>query len=66
MGLPDMAPVHAAYVARMEEMVRSGGSELFIETLKNWGPMGEQSMALWQQMIGELTGAGGDKKRPRG
>lgn len=66
LGLPDLAPVHAAYVARMEQMMKEGiAPEYFTEMLKNWAPMGEQSMALWQQMLSGMGGVGEGKQTKR-
>ncbi len=60
LGLPDLAPVHQAYVERMTKMVTDGSStETFNEMLKSWGPMSETGFAMWRQMVENLGG-----KRP--
>lgn len=52
LGLPDLGPVHQAYVERMTMMVAEGTStEAFNELLKSWGPMSETGFAMWRQMI---------------
>jgi len=60
LGLPDLTPVHDAYVERMTRMVTDGTpSETFGELIKNWGPLSETSQAMWQQMVAQMGG-----KRP--
>lgn len=52
LGLPDLAPVHQAYVERMTKLVGEGSSaETFNEMLKSWGPMSETGFAMWRQMV---------------
>jgi uncharacterized protein DUF6489 len=51
LGLPDLSPVHAAYV---EKMARAAGEGLTPEHLgemmKSWGPMSEAGMGMWTAM----------------
>lgn len=57
LGLPDLAPVHQAYVERMTKMVTDGASpETFNEMLKNWGPMSETGLNMWKQMVDQMSG----------
>jgi hypothetical protein len=57
MGLPDLTPVHEAYVAQMVDTVRNGASAETMEALmKSWGPMSDAGFKLWQKM---LEGMGG-------
>jgi hypothetical protein len=51
LGLPDLTPVHQAYVERM--------TETFSELMKSWGPMSEAGLAMWRQMVENVGG-----KRP--
>ncbi len=52
MGLPDLTPVHDAYVEKMKAAVADGPSaETFAEMAKAWGPMSEAGMNLWRQML---------------
>lgn len=57
LGLPDLTPVHDAYVERMTKMVTDGAStEAFGELMKSWGPMSETGLAMWRQMIENMSG----------
>lgn len=52
MGLPDLAPVHEAYVERMKKAAEEGiGAESVAEAMKSWGPMSEAGMAMWRSMM---------------
>ena len=55
LGLPDLTPVHDAYIAKMQETMTSGISAETIETMmKSWAPMGEAGMRVWQQMFEQI------------
>ena len=55
-GLPDLTPVHDAYVAQMLETMKSGIQPESIEAMiKNWAPMGEAGVRLWQQMFEQVS-----------
>jgi hypothetical protein len=55
MGLPDLTPVHEAYVEKMKAAVADGaGAEAFAEMAKAWGPMSEAGMAMWRQMLEQM------------
>ena len=57
LGLPDLTPVHQAYVDRMTKMVTDGSStETFTEMMKSWGPMSETGLAMWRQMVDQMSG----------
>jgi hypothetical protein len=57
MGLPDLTPVHQAYIERMQKAVTEGVTpEYFTEMMKNWGPMSEAAMNMWQGMLGQMAG----------
>lgn len=59
LGLPDLRPVHEAYVQRMTKAANEGlTAESAAEMMKAWGPMNETGMALWRSM---LEGMGGKK-----
>jgi hypothetical protein len=52
LGLPDLTPVHDAYVQRMQEAVTEGLTpESFAEMARAWGPMSEAGMAMWRSMV---------------
>ncbi len=57
LGLPDLTPVHEAYVEKMKTVVTDGASpEMFGDMMKAWGPMNEAGMNLWRQMLGSAGG----------
>lgn len=60
MGLPDLTPVHDAYVAQLTETVKKGISGDALEMMmKGWGPMSDAGFKLWQQMIEGMSGKKG-------
>ena len=60
LGLPDLTPVHQAYVERMTKAVSEGPTaESAAEMMKSWGPMSEAGMAMWRSM---LEGMGGKQR----
>jgi hypothetical protein len=59
LGLPDLAPIHQAYVERMTKAAGEGlTAESAAEMMKSWGPMSEAGMAMWRSM---MEGMGGKK-----
>ena len=57
MGLPDLTPVHDAYVEKMRTAVTDGLTpEAFGEMMKAWGPMNEAGMNMWRQMLDQMGG----------
>jgi hypothetical protein len=57
MGLPDLTPVHDAYVGQLVDTVKNGVSSEGLETmLKSWGPMTDAGFKMWQQMIEGMSG----------
>lgn len=55
MGLPDLTPVHEAYVEKMQKAVTDGLTpEAFGEMMKAWGPMNEAGMNMWRQMLEQM------------
>lgn len=64
-GLPDLAPLHAIYLARVEKLMDKGITPDLVESMvKNWVPMGEAGMGLVQSLLGQFGGGilGGGKK----
>lgn len=60
MGLPDLTPVHDAYVTQLTETVKKGISGDALEMMaKGWGPMSDAGFKLWQQMIEGMSGKKG-------
>jgi len=57
MGLPDLSPVHAAYVEKMQKLASDGLTpDVMTEMMKSWSPMGEAGAAMWTQMLGQMSG----------
>ena len=57
LGLPDLSPVHAAYVEKMKSAVTDGPTpEMFGDMMKAWGPMNEAGMNMWKQMLDQMGG----------
>jgi hypothetical protein len=55
LGLPDLTPVHEAYVDKMKAAVTEGPSpEMFGELMQSWGPMNEAAMSMWKQMLDQM------------
>lgn len=60
LGLPDLAPVHEAYVERLTRLATDGTSaEAFAEMTRSWGPMSEAGLAMWRQLAENMTGKRG-------
>lgn len=58
MGLPDLTPVHEAYVDKLKGAVADGPSpELVGEMMKSWGPMSEAGLSMWRQMLDGMSKA---------
>lgn len=57
-GLPDLTPVHEAYVEKLKSAVADGATpELFADMMKSWGPMSEAGLSMWRQMLEGVGGA---------
>ena len=57
MGLPDLTPVHEAYVEKMRKAAAEGLTpETVTEMMKAWSPMGEASMNMWKAMFDQMSG----------
>ena len=57
LGLPDLSPLHDAYVEKMKAAIADGagtGPEAFAEMAKAWGPMSEAGMGVWRQMLEQM------------
>jgi hypothetical protein len=58
MGLPDLSPVHQAYVDRMQKAVSEAFTpDSMTELMKQWGPMSEAGINLWRQMFDPTASA---------
>ena len=57
MGLPDLTPVHTAYVERLTKAVGEGlSADSAAEMMKSWGPMSEAGMTMWRSMLEGMSG----------
>lgn len=57
MGLPDLTPVHEAYVEKMKKAATEGLTpDTVTEMMKAWSPMGEASMNMWKTMFDQMSG----------
>jgi hypothetical protein len=57
LGLPDLTPVHQAYVEQMQKAVTEGVTpESFAELTRAWGPMSDAGMAMWKSMLEGMAG----------
>lgn len=53
MGLPDLAPVHDAYVKQLTGMMDGAAvrPEAVEAMIRSWAPMGEAGLTMWRQLI---------------
>lgn len=57
MGLPDLTPVHDAYVERMKKATTEAFTpDAAANLMKQWGPMNEAGMNMWKQMFDQMGG----------
>jgi hypothetical protein len=57
-GLPDLTPVHEAYVDKLKSLVADGPTpELVADIMKSWGPMSETGLSMWRQMLEGMSTA---------
>ena len=57
MGLPDLTPVHEAYVEKLLDTVRNGvGADGLEAMMKSWAPMSDAGLKLWQQVFEGMSG----------
>ena len=55
LGLPDLTPVHQAYVEKLQKMAGEGmTADNVAEMMKSWGPMTEAGMSMWRQMFEQM------------
>jgi hypothetical protein len=57
LGLPDLTPVHDAYVEQMRKTVTEGiAPDYFIDMVKNWGPLSEGALTMWKTLFDQMSG----------
>jgi hypothetical protein len=58
MGLPDLTPIHEAYVDRTRVAIEQGITPDAIRSLiQTWGPMGEAGFGLWKRLLEQMSGS---------
>ncbi len=56
MGLPDLTPIHEAYLAKTSSMIDDGVTPETVERmLRAWSPLGDAGMAAWQRLFEQIT-----------
>jgi hypothetical protein len=56
LGLPDLTPVHQAYVEKMKSALVEGATpEMFADMMKAWGPMSEAGLSMWRGMLEQMA-----------
>ena len=57
MGLPDLTPVHDAYVRQLTGVMDGAAArpEAIEAMMRSWAPMGEAGLAMWRQLIESNT-----------
>lgn len=64
LGLPDLDPVHDAYLGRAKDMMRDGVTPQMVEQLvKSWLPMGDGAMKIWGNVLSGLANGSSDKPK---
>lgn len=55
-GLPDLTPLHARYLATMGEAMDGQLRPEAVEAMmRSWAPMGEAGMTLWRTLLAGAT-----------
>ncbi len=63
MGLPDVTPLHDAYLERMRGLIDKGITpDIVGDVVKSWGTMGDAGVALAQQLFGQISSAATRKR----
>ncbi|HZF42653.1 MAG TPA: DUF6489 family protein [Sphingomonadaceae bacterium] len=66
MGLPDLTPVHDAYIERMTRAVSEGLTpDAVTQMMQGWGPMSEAGTQMMKTMFGQGIEAMTGASRPR-
>ena len=54
-GLPDLSPLHQAYVERFRQSVEQGLTpDVISGIIQTWAPMGEAGISFWKQMLDRI------------
>ena len=59
MGLPDLGPLHDAYLEKMKRTIDEGVTpEMMQNALRAWSPMGEAGLGMWKQIFDQVGAMG--------
>lgn len=59
MGLPDLTPLHDAYLDKMKKTIDEGITpDTLQQVMQSWMPMGEAGMNMWRSLFDQI-GRGG-------
>jgi hypothetical protein len=57
LGLPDLTPVHQAYVEKLQRTISEGITpDMVTDMMRSWGPMTEAGLGVWRQMFEQVSG----------
>jgi len=57
MGLPDLQPLHDAYLDQLKRAMADGVTPEVLERMfRAWMPVGEVGMNAWRQVMDQMTG----------
>ena len=66
MGLPDMEPVHDAYLDKIRTAIEDGiGPEAIERMIRTWAPMGDTGMDLMRSFLDQIGGASSSRKKKK-
>lgn len=58
-GLPDLSEVHDIYLSKLKDVADKGITPDMVQgMIRNWVPMGDQSMDFIKSLMGGLAGGG--------
>jgi Family of unknown function (DUF6489) len=58
LGLPDLKPLHDAYLGRMQSFIEKGVTpEMMGDMVRSWSSLGGAGMGLIQQVLGGMVGS---------
>lgn len=58
MGLPDLTPLHDAFLGKLRDMMGGTvGADTLEQLVRNWGPMTDAGLGAWRQLLTQLAGA---------
>ncbi len=66
MGLPDLSEVHDVYLEKVKTVADKGLTPDMVQgMIRNWVPMGDQSMDFVKALMGGLAGGGEQEKKKK-